>query len=57
MSKFKNILEKVSSNSDMNSDNWSNINPEYVARMQLQNQFKTGIDIDRKSTRLNSSHQ
>ena len=45
MSKFKNILEKVSSNSDMNSDNWSNINPEYVARMQLQNQFKTGIDI------------
>ncbi len=25
--------------------NWNSINPEYVARMVLQNQFKTGIDI------------
>ena len=29
----------------MNTSNWDSINPEYVARMRLQNQFKTGIDI------------
>ena len=29
----------------MNSSNWSSINPEYVKRMRLQNQFQSGIDI------------
>ncbi|MDG1948574.1 MAG: isocitrate lyase [SAR86 cluster bacterium] len=29
----------------MNSTNWSSINPEYVKRMRLQNQFQSGIDI------------
>jgi isocitrate lyase len=29
----------------MNSSNWSSINPEYVKRMRVQNQFKSGIDI------------
>ena len=26
---------------------WSDINPEYAARMRLQNRFKTGVDIAR----------
>ena len=26
---------------------WSNINPEYAARMRLQNRFRTGLDIAR----------
>ncbi len=26
-------------------DTWQNINPEYVARMRLQNRFRTGLDI------------
>ena len=29
----------------MNNDSWSAIDPNYVARMRLQNRFKTGIDI------------
>ena len=29
----------------MDSPNWNSINPEYVQRMRLQNQFKSGIDI------------
>jgi len=29
------------------NDNWSAINPENVARMQLQNRFRTGLDIAR----------
>ena len=29
----------------MNSSNWSSINPEYVKRMRVQNQFQSGIDI------------
>jgi isocitrate lyase len=28
-------------------DAWSSINPEYAARMKLQNQFQTGLDIAR----------
>ncbi len=30
-----------------NPETWGNINAEYVARMRLQNRFKTGIDIAR----------
>ena len=45
MSKYKNSLEEASSISDINTSNWDAINPNYVARMRLQNQFKTGIDI------------
>ena len=29
----------------MDSPNWNSINPEYVQRMRLQNQFKSGVDI------------
>ena len=45
MSKYKNSLEEASSISDIDTSNWDAINPNYVARMRLQNQFKTGIDI------------
>jgi isocitrate lyase len=45
MSKYKNSLEDASSISDIDTSNWGAINPKYVARMRLQNQFKTGIDI------------
>jgi isocitrate lyase len=30
---------------EMTSSNWSSISPEYVARMRMQNRFKTGLDI------------
>ena len=45
MSKFNKEIEQASSISEINSSNWDSINPNYVARMRLQNQFKTGIDI------------
>jgi len=45
MSKFNQTLESANSIPDMESSKWSSINAEYVARMRLQNQFKTGIDI------------
>ncbi len=45
MSKYNNIVEDTSSISNMKTSNWGSINPEFVARMRLQNQFKTGIDI------------
>jgi len=45
MSKHKNIKNKVSDIESMSSSNWNSINPEYVARMRMQNRFKTGLDI------------
>jgi isocitrate lyase len=52
MSKYKNSLEEVSSISDIDTSNWDAINPNYVARMRLQNQFKTGIDIARYTSSI-----
>ena len=45
MSKLINNIETASNIPEMDSLKWKSINPEYVARMRLQNQFKTGIDI------------
>jgi len=45
MSKLNNNIETASNIPDMDSSKWKSINPEYVARMRLQNHFKTGIDI------------
>ena len=45
MSKLQNNIDEASSIENINKSNWDSINPEYVARMRLQNQFKTGIDI------------
>ena len=36
---------KASDIPEMSSSNWSSISPEYVARMRMQNRFKTGLDI------------
>ena len=45
MTNHKDQLDNASSIPDMNTSNWGAINPEYVARMRMQNKFKTGIDI------------
>ena len=45
MSKFNKEVDQASAIPEINSSNWDSINPTYVARMRLQNQFKTGIDI------------
>ena len=45
MSKYNDNVVDTSSISNMKTSNWDSINPEFVARMRLQNQFKTGIDL------------
>jgi len=45
MSKLNSSVDGANSIIHMNSSSWSSINAEYVARMRLQNQFKTGIEI------------
>ena len=45
MSKLNSNVDGANSINHMNSSSWSSINAEYVARMRLQNQFKTGIEI------------
>ena len=45
MSKLIDSIKSSNSIDGMESPNWKSINPEYVARMRLQNEFKTGIDI------------
>ena len=45
MSEHENIKNKVSDIEAMSSSHWNSINPEYVARMRMQNRFKTGLDI------------
>ena len=45
MTKLNKNIETASSIPEMDTSNWSSINPDYVARMRLQNHFKTGIDI------------
>ena len=42
---MSNNLDDIKDIERMDSPNWNSINPEYVQRMRLQNQFKSGIDI------------
>jgi len=35
-----------------NGDSWSAIDAEYVARMRLQNRFKTGLDIAKYNAKI-----
>ena len=45
MTKLNSTVDSANSIENMNTSSWSSINAEYVARMRLQNHFKTGIDI------------
>ena len=45
MSNLKDEVNKAKEVSSMNNDSWGAIDPNYVARMRLQNRFKTGIDV------------
>ena len=45
MTNHNDELKNASNIPDMNTSNWDAINPDYVARMRMQNKFKTGIDI------------
>jgi len=47
MNKYRSLISDSANTIASNGDNWSAINPENVARMQLQNRFRTGLDIAR----------
>lgn len=45
MSSYQNEIKTAASTVENAGKTWHAINPEYVARMRLQNRFKTGLDI------------
>ena len=45
MSKLNKTNELTNSIENIDSSNWNSIDPKYVARMRMQNEFKTGLDI------------
>jgi isocitrate lyase len=47
MSTYNTEIDNVATLCQQQGEAWSAINPESVARMKLQNQFKTGLDIAR----------
>ena len=51
-SKFTHEFEQLSHISDFSESKWGSIKPEYAARMRLQNQFKSGIDIAKYTATL-----
>jgi isocitrate lyase len=45
MSNLNDEVNKANDVSSMKNDSWAAIDPNYVARMRLQNRFKTGLDV------------
>lgn len=47
MNQYRTLTSEAADTIARNGSSWSAINPENVARMQLQNRFRTGLDIAR----------
>ena len=45
MKKYSDLVKEIKNSDNFKNSSWESINPEYVARMKLQNRFKSGIDI------------
>ena len=45
MKKYSDLIKEIKKSENFKNSSWESINPEYVARMQLQNRFKSGIEI------------
>lgn len=45
MSAYQNEIKAVAALKEKYGSSWGAINPEYAARMRIQNRFKTGLDI------------
>ncbi|WP_462383892.1 isocitrate lyase [Pseudomonas sp. Marseille-QA0892] len=52
MLSYQQEIDAVSQLNREAGDSWKAINPEYVARMRLQNRFKTGLDIARYTANI-----
>jgi len=49
---FSTEVDKLKAIPEFSGSNWDSIKPEYAARMRLQNQFKSGIDIAKYTASL-----
>ncbi len=47
MTKYLDLIKEFEAHKSALGASWTGINPEYAARMRLQNRFKTGLDIAR----------
>ncbi|MCW8925301.1 MAG: isocitrate lyase [Xanthomonadales bacterium] len=47
MNHYQNQVNEIALAIEKNGNNWRAINPESVARMRMQNRFRTGLDIAR----------
>ena len=45
MKNYTDLIKEIKNSDNFKNSSWESINPEYVARMQLQNRFKSGIEI------------
>ena len=45
MKKYSDLIKEIKNSENFKNSSWESINHEYVARMQLQNRFKSGIEI------------
>lgn len=45
MTNYQTTTQEAGKTTEQHGKSWQAINPEYVARMRLQNRFKTGLDI------------
>ncbi|SVD28671.1 uncharacterized protein METZ01_LOCUS381525, partial [marine metagenome] len=47
MSEYIKLIEEITKNKNSNGASFGAVNPEFAARMKLQNKFPTGLDIAR----------
>ena len=52
MSNYATTADQASAAIAKNGPSWNAISPDYVARMRLQNRFKTGLDIARYTAKI-----
>ena len=52
MSAYLSEIQSAAAVRDSHLETWKGINPEFIARMRLQNRFKTGLDIARYTANI-----
>ncbi|WP_191602477.1 isocitrate lyase [Marinomonas algicola] len=52
MTTYQNEIQQADATLNQKGPSWGAINPEYVARMALQNRFKTGLDIAKYTAKI-----
>ena len=52
MNQYRTLASEAANTIARNGSSWNAINPENVARMQLQNRFRTGLDIARYTAKI-----